>query len=308
VIRTVTLNPALDRTLSVEDFGLDKVNRVGSVKVDAGGKGINVSKALAILGGGSVAYLIAAGNEGDYVVRYLEELEIEARFTKVPGRTRTNVKIVDPVGKTFTDVNEAGPWVDSSALEEFEKELFAEASAGDIFVFSGSAPEGCPRDIYARWIERARRNGARSILDADGELLARGAEAKPDFMKPNEGELDHLVGRVLTDDPSRAAAARGVLGEGCMAAISLGAKGALFVDSKRTIRAWGIEVDAAGTVGAGDTMLAAIALGMEKGLGMEEMVAPAMAAGAAAVEAGGSAAFTLAAVRKLERLARYEEI
>ena len=127
-------------------------------------------------------------------------------------------------------------------------------------------------------------------------------------MKPNERELERLAGRSLPDDASRVAAVRGLLVGKGIVAISLGAEGALFVDSARAIRAAGIEVQAASTVGAGDTMLAAIVLCMEKGSGLEEMVGPAVAAGTAAVEAGGSAAFTPAAVKARLGQVRYADI
>jgi 1-phosphofructokinase len=308
VIKTVTLNPALDKTLVIEDFAVDRVNRALASGVDAGGKGINVSKALAILGGRSVAYGIACGDTGDYILGYLADHGIEARFVRSSGRTRTNLKIVDPVGKTHTDINEAGPRVDAKALEELEETLFADASPEDIFVFSGSAPEGCGPGIYERWIKRAARAGARSVLDADGELLLRGARAEPDLMKPNERELERLAGRSLPDNSSRVAAVRALLGGKGIAAVSLGAEGALFVDAARAIRAEGIAVKAASTVGAGDTMLAAIVLCMEKGSGLEEMVVPAVAAGTAAVEAGGSAAFAPAAVKARLGQVRYADI
>jgi 1-phosphofructokinase len=308
VIKTVTLNPALDKTLVIERFAADKVNRALASRVDAGGKGINVSKALAILGAKSLAFGIAAGDTGDYILGYLAERGIETRFARGSGRTRTNLKIVDPVGKTHTDINEAGPRVDAATLAELEDSLFADASPEDIYVFSGSAPEGCPPDIYARWIQSAGRAGARSVLDADGELLARGARAEPELMKPNERELERLAGRSLPDDASRVAAVRELLGGKSIVAVSLGAEGALFVDSRRAIRAAGICVEAASTVGAGDTMLAALVLCMERGLGLEEMVGPAVAAGAAAVEAGGSAAFTPAAVKARLREVRYADI
>lgn len=308
MIKTVTLNPALDKTLIIEGFGVDKVNRAKSARIDAGGKGINVSKAIAILGSRSVAYGIATGDTGDYILGYLAERGIESRFTRSPGRTRTNLKIVDPIAKTHTDINEAGPRIDQAALEELERVLFEDASPSDIFVFSGSAPEDCPPDIYARWIERAAAAGARSVLDADGELLVRGAQARPDLMKPNERELERLAGRALVDDASRIAAVRALLTPRGIAAISLGADGALFVDSRRALKAAGIAVEAASTVGAGDTMLAAIVICMERGCGIEEMAGPAIAAATAAVEAGGSAAFSAAAVEARVRQVQYCEI
>jgi 1-phosphofructokinase len=307
VIRTVTLNPALDKTVVIEGFAIDQVNRVLSTSLDAGGKGINVSKALATLGKKSVAYGIAAGKAGDFIVDYLEKRGIEHRFARSGGETRTNLKIVDPIGKTHTDINEPGPRIDPLSLTVLEAELFSEAQPEDIFVFSGSAPEGCDPGIYERWIGKAARAGARTVLDADGELLKRGSLARPSLMKPNARELERLVGRLLPDEASMAEAILELLagGDG-MVALSLGAGGALFADSRRALRARGIPVSARSTVGAGDSMLAAIVACMERGEELEAMIAPAIAAGTAAVAAGGSAAFSAASVALYAPSVRYE--
>ena len=307
MIRTVTLNPALDKKVVIEGFALDQVNRVRSSGLDAGGKGINVSKALAILGVPSVAYGIVAGKAGDYILDFLDRRGIAHRFTRGGGETRTNLKVVDPVGGTHTDINEPGPRVEPSTLAILEAELFAEAGPGDIFVFSGSAPAGVEAEVYAKWIRRAAAAGARTVLDAEGELLKRGAAARPTLMKPNLRELEGLAGASLPDEASMIGAIRGFLDGGAGAvALSLGSEGALFVDAGEAIRARGIAVEVAGTVGAGDSMLAAIVACMERGAGLEAMVAPAVAAATAAVAAGGSADFTVEAVDAYASMAKYE--
>lgn len=296
MIRTLTLNPALDRTVLIEDFEVDKVNRVGSSRVDAGGKGINVSKALAALGGRSVAYGFAAGAAGDRILEYLGARGIEARFTRLPGETRTNIKVVDQKRGTHTDINEAGPAASPETLAALEDELFSEAGAGDIFVFSGSACWGCGADIYARWIARARALGARTALDADGPLLKAGMAAGPDLVKPNLRELEALLGAAIEGEADMFAALRGLF-EGragpapALAALSLGAEGAFFADREGIVRAEGMAVEAASTVGAGDSMLAALVLAMEVGRSLEEAAALAIGAATAAVAKGGSGAF-----------------
>jgi 1-phosphofructokinase len=307
VIRTVTLNPALDKTVVIERFAVDQVNRIRSSSIDAGGKGINVSKALSILGVGSVAYGIVSGKAGDFILEYLEAKGIEHRFTRGVGETRTNLKIVDPLGATHTDINEAGPPIDAASLSALEHELFAEGSPEDIYVFSGSVPVGIDEEIYARWIKRAAGIGARTVLDADGEPLRLGSRARPSLMKPNDRELERLVGRSLPDEESMVEAIRELLAGGSGAvALSLGSEGALFVDSRRAYRARGIPVAAASTVGAGDSMLAAIVACMARNEELEAMIAPAIAAGTAAVAAGGSGSFSVAAVARNAALVRYE--
>ncbi len=307
MIRTVTLNPAVDRTVVIAGFALDKVNRVASARVDAGGKGINVSKAIAALGGKSRAYGMIAGNAGEFIRAWLDARGIDAALTWAPGETRTNLKIVDPVGGTHTDINESGPRVDAASLAALEAELFAGAGRDDIFVFSGSAPEACDPGIYAAWIARAKAAGARTVLDADGELLRRGAEAGPTLLKPNLQELERLVGRVLPDARAMASAARDLLRRGARTVVlSLGSEGALFVDETVALLAGGIDVEARSTVGAGDSMLAAAVLCMERGEGLEGMVAPAVAAGTAAVAGGGSVSFDAAAVSAYLARVKYE--
>lgn len=309
MIRTVTLNPAVDKRVVIEGFAVDKVNRVSSVGLDAGGKGINVSKAIAALGGRSVAYAIVAGGTGDYIRAWLEARGIEHRLVRASGETRTNLKVVDPKGCTHTDINEAGPRFDPAAIAALETLLFEGASPEDIFVFSGSAPEGCDPGIYATWIARAARAGSRALLDADGELLRRGAAAGPTLLKPNLHELERLAGRLLPDQASMIAAARELLGCGTrIVALSLGEEGAVFIEEGRAIRARGIEVTALSTVGAGDSMLAAIALSMEAGGDLEAMVVPAVAAGTAAVAAGGSAAFDAASTAAFASRISYETL
>jgi 1-phosphofructokinase len=307
MIRTVTLNPALDKRLVIEGFAIDRVNRVRSSSLDAGGKGINVSKALAILGVESVAYGIASGKAGDFILDFLEERGIEHRFARSVGETRTNLKIVDPLGNTHTDINEQGPRIEPLSLSALEAELFAELSPVDIYVFSGSAPAGVDAGIYAKWIKRAAAAGARTVLDAEGELLRQGAAAMPSLMKPNLRELEGLAGSSLPDESAMITAIRGLLsGGGGAVALSLGSDGALFVDAKTAIRARGIPVAAASTVGAGDSMLAAIVARMKEGEKLEGMIAPAIAAATAAVAAGGSAAFTAEAVAAYAPAVRYE--
>jgi 1-phosphofructokinase len=309
VIRTVTLNPALDRSVVISGFAIDRVNRVMASRIDAGGKGINVSKALAALATASVAYGIVAGRAGDFILDYLAGTGIPHRFARSAGETRTNLKIIDPVGKTHTDINEAGPGIDAASLLALEGMLFADISPGDICVFSGSLPGGCEPNVYARWIAMAAEAGARTVLDADGEPLALGIAARPSLIKPNEHELERLAGCGLRDDASMIAAARERFdGGGGLAAISLGSGGAIFLDAKRAFKARAIPVEAATTVGAGDSMLAAIVRSMSRGDDIERMIAPAIAAGTAAVAAGGSSSITAEAVAAFEHLVRYDEI
>jgi 1-phosphofructokinase len=309
VIRTVTLNPAVDRTATIEKFAVDAVNRVVSARLDAGGKGINVSKAIRLQGGTSAAYGFLGGAAGAFIRAFLAEQGIENRFVEIDGETRTNLKIVDPVLGTHTDINESGPPIKKEALERLEAELFSKAGSGDLFVFSGSTGNGVDTSVYASWIRRCRELGARTLLDADGAALVAGAAARPTAMKPNIDELARLVGRPLGDIAATAVAARSLLGGGTeLVVVSLGAEGALFFDSRASIRAHGIPIKPLSTVGAGDSLVAALALGLERGDDLERLVRPAVAAGTAAAATAGSAPFEKETMIAFESKVRYEFI
>lgn len=312
MIRTITLNPAVDRTATIERFAVDTVNRVSASRLDAGGKGINVSKALGCMGGLSVAYGFLGGSAGGFIRSYLDGQGIRHRFVEVDGETRTNLKIVDPVLGTHTDVNESGPRASAEALASLETELFADAGPGDVLVFSGSVCPGIDAGIYADWIRRATSVGARTVLDADGEALRLGVGAGPTLVKPNLDELQRLVGLPLSingrvDTAAVVSAARGLLALGArIVVVSLGAQGALFVDRTQAIMAKGIPIKAQSTVGAGDSVVAALCLGLERGESLERLVKPAVAAGTAAAATPGSEAFDPSSLAVYENLVRYE--
>lgn len=312
MIRTVTLNPAVDRTATIESFTVDAVNRVTASRLDAGGKGINVSKAVRVLGGKSVAYGFLGGAAGRFIRSYLDVQGIEHHFVELDGETRTNLKIVDPVLGTHTDVNESGPPARAEAVDQLEAALFSGAGPDDVFVFSGSVCPGVAAGIYASWIGRIRAIGASSVLDADGEALRFGAAAGPTILKPNLDELGRLVGLQLlsgsTIDVSAVVrAARGLLLHGTrMVVVSLGADGALFVDGVQAIRAHGIPIHALSTVGAGDSVVAALCLGLQRGDSLERLVRPAVAAGTAAAATAGSQAFDPESLPAYETQVNYE--
>jgi 1-phosphofructokinase len=309
VIRTVTLNPALDRSVSVPGLALDRVNRASSSRIDPGGKGINVSKVIAALGGRSLALGFLGGRTGELVAEALDGLGIAHRFTRVAGETRTNLKLDDPLRGTHTDINEAGPAVGPGDIARLEDELFRDAAAGDLFVFSGSAPLGVGPGIYAAWIRRARAAGALSILDADGDLLRLGLEAGPELCKPNAEELGRLLGRGLSSRRDMLAAAAAVLAGGAgRLVLSLGAEGALFAEKGRAFLAAGLKVEAVSTVGAGDSMVAALALGLEGGGSLESLIAPALGSATASVLVAGSGACSRQDAERYATQVTWEEL
>lgn len=291
MIYTVTLNPAMDKTAQAPGFKIDAVTRITELRSDPGGKGINVSKVVAKLGGTSKALAILAGNTGEAIKAMLADQGIEVVPFEVEGETRTNLKVIDPEAGTHTDINEPGPHVSAEFLDGMLDSLCGMVSAGDIVVFSGSAPAGCSDDVYRVWTERCRAAGAKVFLDADGAKLVAGLEAKPYLTKPNEVELGAILGRELDDDAKVAEAARQLVADGIeRVVVSMGGAGAVFADAERVVRGISPKVPVGSTVGAGDSVVAALAFAEERGMSLEDTVRLAMATGAANVMESGTQA------------------
>ena len=272
MIYTVTLNPALDKTVEIPGMALDTVNRITEMRTDPGGKGINVSKVIAKLGGESCAAGILGGGSGKMLEKLLEGEPFATRFRFVEGQTRTNIKIIDREGHTNTDINEPGLTVTDADLDALLRELLAELRPGDIVVLAGSLPKGAPQDTYRSWAAACKKAGARVFLDADGALLAEGIKAAPHLIKPNDGELSRLAGKKLETLEELTAEGRKLLERGIeRVVISLGGRGALYLRKGSTIYAEGLRVPVGSTVGAGDSVVAALAYAEAQGLSEEEL-------------------------------------
>ena len=174
MIITVTLNPAIDKTLEVDNCTINSINRVSSIKIDAGGKGINVSKVIKSLKGESIALGALAGSTGEFIKSYLDDEKIKNDFVFVGGETRTNIKIVDKVKNTNTDINEPGNSISEEEINRIKEKVFNDIKEDDILVLSGSVPQGVEKNIYEVWIKDAKKLGVKTILDANGELLKKG--------------------------------------------------------------------------------------------------------------------------------------
>ena len=300
MIITVTLNPALDKTVEIPDFSLDAVNRITAMRTDPGGKGLNVSKVIAKLGGTSTVVGVLGGTTGRRIADAMDALGIACQFTFVDGETRTNLKVIDPARHTNTDLNEPGLTVDQETLDHMRDALVAAIRPGDIVVLSGSLPKGAPADTYGSWTAACRTAGARVFLDADGEPLAHGLAAKPYLAKPNNHELSRLTGPALETADDLLAAARTLIADGVeRVVVSMGGDGALFVSANRAYRAEGLRVPVGSTVGAGDSMVAALAYAAEQGMADADTVRLAVATSAANVMCSGSQAAERSAVDEL---------
>ena len=289
MIYTVTLNPAIDKTAVIENFCPGAVNRIGMLREDAGGKGINVSKCLKNLGADSTASVILAGDTGKRLEKMLGEMGIPSLAVWAEGESRTNLKIVDPAKRENTDINEPGPAVYGELLEELKTKLGERILPGDLVILSGSLPAGVDRGLYGNWTAYFRSLGARVYLDADGEPMKRGIEAVPSVIKPNDGELAALLGKEKLSREEMVCEGRRLLEIGIEEiVISMGAEGALYLNREGCYFASALPVEVKSTVGAGDSMVAAMAFGDEQKLGREEKIRLAVAMGAGSVMQSGT--------------------
>lgn len=301
MIYTVTLNPALDKTVEIPSLTIDSVNRITKMRTDPGGKGINVSKVIDRLGGKSVAAGILGGDTGRAIQASLQAMGLETSFHFVEGETRTNLKVIDPVNHTNTDINEPGVTVSGEILDHVLSEILANLTGKDIVVLSGSLPKGAPRDTYRTWVKACADMGARVLLDADGELLAAGIEASPYLIKPNNHELSGLLKKTLrTPEELKAAAYELMEKYGIRkVVVSMGGEGALYVTADETIYAEGLKVPVGSTVGAGDSVVAALAVAEESGMSLSDAVRLSTATGAANVMCSGTQAAEYATIKEL---------
>lgn len=286
-IYTVTLNPARDRSVVIENFAPGKVNRITRMRDDPGGKGINVSKAILALGGQTVAMGILGGGTGAYIRDSLEAMGMETDFVWTQRETRTNLKINDPVRKCTTDINEPGV-IEPEDAEKLLEKLLSRVRTDDVAVIAGKLDTA--KLDPERWIRLLKQAGARVFLDTEGEALKRGVQAGPYLIKPNDAELSQLLGRPVSGREDCASAARRIVETYGVhaAAVSLGSEGAVFVTRDGVWDAQAVPVEAVNTVGAGDTMMAALAWSLTEEKPFEEACRLAVAAGAAAVTCDGT--------------------
>ena len=267
MIYTITLNPAMDMTVYIDVLKKGQVNRSHYCLMDAGGKGINVSKVIKALGGQSIALGFLGNDNKDWFLKYLKDMQIDFDFIFVDGLTRTNIKIVETSQKIYTDLNQNGFEVKKKDISNLFEKIDKIAKAGDIFVISGSLPPGADEEVYVELIRILKQKGAKVIFDADGKALERGIMGKPDVIKPNIHEFKCLFDVDENDLNSIVSSARKLIESGIKKIlISMGAKGAVFVTENMALFAKAAEAKVKSTTGAGDSMVAAISYGLSQNM------------------------------------------
>lgn len=289
MIITVTLNPALDKTVTLPGFAVNTVNRVQKIRLDPGGKGINVSKTVKALGGNTLSIGILGGASGGYIKSALDRMNLPNDMVITGEATRTNIKIVDPVLMTNTDINEAGGPVSQQMLLAVWEKLTNIVKPGDTVVFAGKNPPGMEDGLLADWIRRLKARNVRICVDTVGEPMRLALAEKPDMIKPNKAELSEIVGKNLISDSQILEAARELVAQGVgLAAVSMGADGAFFVTKDVVLRGRAPKVSVVSTAGAGDAMMAALAHYTAAGCSLEETARRSLAVASASVMCDGS--------------------
>ncbi|PTL59667.1 1-phosphofructokinase [Paraconexibacter algicola] len=282
---TLTANPSVDRTCEIDALRRGAVLRPLSTRVDAGGKGVNVARALHAAGAPNVAVLPVGGHEGAQLVDLLAAAGLRTRTVPIAGAIRANVTIAEPDGTT-TKLNEPGPVLDADEVAALQAALLDEARTASWAVLSGSLPPGCPVDLYARLTVALHAAGVRVALDCDGEVLQAALPAGPDLVKPNRTELAQATGLEVHSAPDAVRAAHALRELGARAVLaSLGSRGAVLLDDSGEHHAHAAVDAPRSTVGAGDAALAGF---LAAGAHGPDALDVAVAYGAAAVALPGS--------------------
>ena len=290
MIVTVTLNTAIDKTLSVPNFRLGRRHRTVEQTTMPGGKGVNVARVLKTLGAPVIATGLAGGATGTRIVDQLTQLSVLSDFVRIGEESRTNTAVIDPTTGEQTEINERGPKVTPREVELFMDKLLYLAKGATVCVFAGSLPRDVDTDIYAGLIRELRRLGVTSIVDADGDPLRRAVRAEPDVISPNVLEAEELVGHEFTDDPDEWAIATRemcdlgarealmTMGDGCFARMRP-------EDGETEPALYRVRLASAGlepraTIGSGDAFLAGFVAARYSGRNAADCLAYGVACGA----------------------------
>jgi 1-phosphofructokinase family hexose kinase len=303
MIITVTLNAAIDKTLAVPNFRLGRRHRAVEQTAMAGGKGVNVARALRALGQPVIATGVAGGPTGTRIVEHLTEEGILNDFVRIREESRTSTAVVDPTSGEQTEINEHGPQVSDQELELFVDKLLYLAQGAAVCVFAGSLPRGVDAGLYGRLVDEMRRLGVTTVLDAEGEPLLAATRRGPDVVSPNELEAEGLVGHEFSDEEDRRRALGEMVEMGAREGIITLADGCLAVlgeGSERShYRAILEPLEPVSSVGSGDALLAGFVAARYGGRDPEHCLRFAVACGAESTQHFGAGVLEQ---REVERL------
>lgn len=282
MITTVTLNAAIDKTYYTGRFELGTVTRVGEMISMPGGKGINVARVVRLLGGSVIASGFVGGFNGEYMVSELGKQGINADFVRVEGESRLCLNIIDTYNRVSTELLEQGPAISPEQALEMKDKIADLAAKSSIVVLSGSLPKGVSVSFYAELTAELNRLGVKVFVDTSGDALLEAVKAKPFFIKPNEHEVEKLLGKRIEHESELHACIRELLASGisCVA-VSLGEAGSIAGYGGELFRIRAPRIEAVNTVGCGDSFVAGMALALSNNEPIEECLRLATASGTA---------------------------
>ena len=300
MIYTLTPNPSIDRSLTLPEIRFNSVLRSQKVRLDWGGKGFNVSRALAQFGIESIATAWVGGGTGKMLADGLQRLGIQTDFVWVDEETRTNTMIIEEQGDWHIKVNEPGPSISAADIEQLKTKAEGYAKKGDLWVLSGSLPPDVPPEFYGDLVQMFNSRGAKVYLDASGDPLRYGCQAGPYLVKPNAVEAAKIVGFSIDDQEDAKRAALPFLRMGVeYFSLTMGASGLLLANQNEMIFASPPKMTVRNAAGSGDSVMAAIIYGQLRGMSLVEVARWAVATGAAAVESEGVSEFTIDRIQEL---------
>jgi 1-phosphofructokinase family hexose kinase len=303
VILTVTLNAAVDRTVAVPNFRLGQRHRAVDARTMAGGKGVNVARALKLLGRPVIAAGLAGGATGTRILERLAEESILNAFTRIEGESRTNLAVVDPTSGEQTEINERGPEISEAEVDRFLEKLLYLAQGASICVLAGSVPPGAPADVYGRLVSELRALGVLTVLDTDGEPMRAGLRAEPDVVAPNAGEAEEAVGHEFNDADDLTLGLAGLLEMGAGEAVITSAEGCVaIVGDGVERRRYEVRIEPlepVATVGSGDAFLAGYVAARYDGASPDDCLRFGVACGAESTQHFGAGTLDR---REVERL------
>jgi 1-phosphofructokinase family hexose kinase len=312
MIVTVTLNAAIDRTLVVPNFHPGHRHRASVGFPSAGGKGINVARALKRLGTPVVGTGLAGGRTGTLLVEELTNEGVLNDFVRIRHESRTSIAVLDPTSNAYTEIYEWGPEVDDEELEILREKIAYLAQRAEFVVLAGSLPRGVDTGIYGELVRELNRRQLLAVVDAEGEPLSQAVEAEPYLVSPNQQEAEALVGHEFVDEEDLAAGLDEIAELGARNVIITLPTGcyALLREDRAAVRVRAVapQMEAVSTVGAGDTLLAGFLAARVAGKSFEEAVRAAVAAGAASVLEAGAGRFDPREASRLTSLVQLERI
>lgn len=299
-IYTVSLNPSLDKTLSVSRLRPGELNRARVLRTDLAGKGMNVSRALRALGLDSTIVGFVGGATGQTLRRGLVEAGFTVHMIEVDEESRQNITLLDESSGQYTKINEPGARVEAHHIQAMLTLIGELARPGDLWAFCGSLPPGAPPDLYAQLIRLVQAKGGQAFLDTSGVALREGVTAQPFALKPNHEEAAEVLGHPLEDEMACHEAVRQLGAQGIeLVALTRGADGLVLGLRGEVVTAQPPPVSARSPIGAGDATLAGLIWAVSEGCDVREMARRAVACGTAAAMQEGTGVGDMALVRQL---------